>query len=686
MQLDSLELKNFRNHSDLKLEFKPGLNGLVGVNGAGKSSVLEAIQFAFVGEGYKPRDEIVKRGSVGQSLVRATFTLNDQQGTIERHVNTSKVIVKYGDKTYSKATEVKELWANLLQIDNHIFKHVIIARQKRVAELLDAESSVREKAFQKIFLVPNTEKLRSVIWDGYIKACPPPFAEEDVAGLQSRIKELEAQLTPITAKSERLNNAILSQPELEAVLGTTEHLKKCIKDAELKPQLQTQLLDADNKLQLLNDKIAALEDAISNVDFGGLQTRQKELLSNKAIAILKNQKVAEIAKLKGELVLTDEEAVLVNERVARLLAEENDWVAKWKVAESQHEQVAADLNRFQGVQGHTECPTCHQALHDIAKFVAELVERKNTISAEVTRLSREYYTTHTARTQYQKLYEQYQQDRQKITNLEADLVRFEGVDYDSTELDNITNVLSAYTTNLATLNATKLTQAQVTSNRNLTEAKINSLSTYNGTSTVLEELTMMQEVVQVNQQRKDELVDLANQVTRIQTEVGLINTRIEQSRVNHEKNIRRSTYIDKLKEVYELLHITQFPRKLIETYSSEVEAELAVQLDKFNLPYSVRIGEGFKIIVIDKEGNEIPDLSGGQEMMVGVCLRLALHSMFAQSFPMLIIDEGTTHLDDTNARLYFDFIRDLRTSNVKQLIIIDHDTTLSEAVDHIIRI
>jgi DNA repair protein SbcC/Rad50 len=457
MQLDSLELKNFRNHDDLTLEFKPGLNGLVGANGAGKSSVLEAIQFAFIGEGYKPREEIVKSGSVGQSLVRAVFTLNGQQGTIERHVNVSKIIVNYGGKTYSKATEVKELWADLLQIDSHIFKHVIIARQKKVAELLDTESSVREKAFQKIFLVPNTEKIRATIWDGYIKACPPPFAEEDVTGLQNRIKELEAQLGPISSKIERLNNAVLSQPQFEAVMGTTEYLKKCIRDAELRPHLEAQRSDANNKLQLLSDKITRLEETLSGVDLKNLQIRQKELLSNRAIAILKNQKLAEISKLKGELVITDEEALLVKDRVDKLSVEENDWTAKWKVAESQYEQISTDLNRFAGVIGHKECPTCHQALNDVAEFTAELTVRKEAIHKDITTISREYQTTSAARRQYQTLYEQYVRDRQRITNLEADLVRFKDVDFDSTELDNITNLIDTYTKNLADLNATKLT-------------------------------------------------------------------------------------------------------------------------------------------------------------------------------------------------------------------------------------
>jgi DNA repair exonuclease SbcCD ATPase subunit len=61
--------------------------------------------------------------------------------------------------------------------------------------------------------------------------------------------------------------------------------------------------------------------------------------------------------------------------------------------------------------------------------------------------------------------------------------------------------------------------------------------------------------------------------------------------------------------------------------------------------------------------------------------------MFSQAFPMLIIDEGTTHLDEENKKLYFQCINDLKTDKViQQLIIIDHSALLTDAVDHVIKL
>ncbi|HET7868271.1 MAG TPA: AAA family ATPase, partial [Burkholderiaceae bacterium] len=43
MRIDSIRLENYRCHADLTVEFGPGFNVIVGVNGSGKTSLLSAI-------------------------------------------------------------------------------------------------------------------------------------------------------------------------------------------------------------------------------------------------------------------------------------------------------------------------------------------------------------------------------------------------------------------------------------------------------------------------------------------------------------------------------------------------------------------------------------------------------------------------------------------------------------------
>lgn len=57
MYLKTLSLQNIRNYADLKIEFQPGINVLIGQNAAGKSNLLEAIFFLHFGRSLRVLDE-----------------------------------------------------------------------------------------------------------------------------------------------------------------------------------------------------------------------------------------------------------------------------------------------------------------------------------------------------------------------------------------------------------------------------------------------------------------------------------------------------------------------------------------------------------------------------------------------------------------------------------------------------
>jgi len=77
-------------------------------------------------------------------------------------------------------------------------------------------------------------------------------------------------------------------------------------------------------------------------------------------------------------------------------------------------------------------------------------------------------------------------------------------------------------------------------------------------------------------------------------------------------------------------------------------------------------------------------VSGGQAMVIGLSLRLALHDMFAQSLSLFCCDEPTQGLDTDNQALLFELVKNLKQSGIKQIIIIDHNTGLSRVVDNYI--
>jgi predicted ATP-binding protein involved in virulence len=77
MRLDRLHIKNFRCYEDATFDFQPGFNLVVGVNGSGKTSLLQAVAACF-------EDFIASTGVYSNSLSEkdARFLISDYSGRI----------------------------------------------------------------------------------------------------------------------------------------------------------------------------------------------------------------------------------------------------------------------------------------------------------------------------------------------------------------------------------------------------------------------------------------------------------------------------------------------------------------------------------------------------------------------------------------------------------------------------
>ncbi len=55
MNIKHLELKNYRNHSDLKIDFDQKITLITGLNGSGKTNIIEALHFLSTGKPFRAR-------------------------------------------------------------------------------------------------------------------------------------------------------------------------------------------------------------------------------------------------------------------------------------------------------------------------------------------------------------------------------------------------------------------------------------------------------------------------------------------------------------------------------------------------------------------------------------------------------------------------------------------------------
>lgn len=145
MLLNSLEMRNFKKYREAKLDFQDGLTGIVGMNGSGKSTIVEAVAWSLYGN----RASIIKRDFIknvragdGQDVeVKLSLNLGSQELTVVRAMRKKSLMPDarlYIDKMLvaSGSKEVDLQLGDILKISFQDFMKTFYARQKDLDNLL----------------------------------------------------------------------------------------------------------------------------------------------------------------------------------------------------------------------------------------------------------------------------------------------------------------------------------------------------------------------------------------------------------------------------------------------------------------------------------------------------------------------------------------------------------------------
>lgn len=685
MIITGLQLTNFRNHKKLNLKFKSGVTGIIGENGSGKSSIVEGILFGLTGELFTgTRKDAVKLGEDDGHVI-LTFELNKKVGTIERHLGMSKVVLIYDDDTKRKAGDVKELWDKLLQISTDIVKRVIIAEQGHITLLFSGDPSIREKVFQKIFLVPNTDRIRNVIWEKYVKTAPPLVRIDDLPELKD-LKELsEKQL----AKSRNSYNElkVLAEKDLDNYKSRLVFLNKCREDAHKKSVLQETTAEKELELVTLQEE---LKDTISRLKEGNLDTFERTRNTLVQQKNLYTQKLKLEEKLQ-EITLPFDDKTLeeyINERklLQTSIEEQQQQVVEFKVKLQTIDRVCSNYATFVA-EDQEVCETCGQRIEITEKDLEDRRKLRTEYELEYDIASKKFLKDKKREEELGKLIQGWSDVSKEIGILKKQFSQFEKITFDEQDLLDYNTIIDNYKSLVRDRHALELSINDIANSIALLKKELSAICIYDGKSTVEKEREEISTIIVNNTEAQRKAQELKTDIGVKEANLTGINNRIRASEDGLEKNKKINNYVAMLHKLYDGFHTSQFPRQLILSYADIVTDYLQEKLDSFSIPYKVRVADNFKIEMLDDQERVLPDVSGGQKMQVGLSLHIALHDLFSQSFPLMIIDEGTNALDKANRAAYFDIIKNLKEKNkLKQILIIDHDPMLSEVVDQVIEL
>src|SRR3954464_14709747 len=137
MRLNSLRLCNFRQHCDSYISFDTGLTGIIGANGSGKSTILEAIAWALYGQeaarGKKETIRSLRAGAGARVKVELDFELGGHRYRVERGLTTAELYLDGSDAPIANSLSgVTEMLRRRLGMTRDEFFNTYFTGQKEL--------------------------------------------------------------------------------------------------------------------------------------------------------------------------------------------------------------------------------------------------------------------------------------------------------------------------------------------------------------------------------------------------------------------------------------------------------------------------------------------------------------------------------------------------------------------------
>ncbi|PHI12119.1 SMC family ATPase [Fusobacterium polymorphum] len=277
MIIKKVQLENYRSHSNTTVEFTKGVNLILGKNGRGKTSILEAISTVMFNTkdrtGKETGKSYIKFGEKS-SKVDIDFTANDGR---EYNLKTEFFKTKPKKQTLKDMTgyeydgDIQEKLEELCGIKKgfeETYENIVIAKQNEFINIFKDSGTTREKTFNKIF---NTQIYKEM-YDSFLKEAIDKYKSEK-ENLDSKINYLKENMED----KEQITNFLKEEKEVEKNLQdrfkninvVSKNLENEIKDYETTEielnNLVKNIKDEENKikkyLSLLKENIIEAKQA-----------------------------------------------------------------------------------------------------------------------------------------------------------------------------------------------------------------------------------------------------------------------------------------------------------------------------------------------------------------------------------------------------------------------------------------
>jgi len=669
--ITSIELGDFLSHSETKLEFGNGVTVFVGQNGAGKSSIIDAITFALFGQHTRKSNKgLIKRGA-NQGFAKVEFSINGKQYQAVRKIdNKGGLAAKFTEKINGVFLEIaagerKQFGESMThEVEKTIgldFEKLKIASIVQQGEL-NAIIKAKPKEFKELLnAIIGIDKLD--VASEAMKTVNKVFREkirEDVGYDDTHIDILSRDLQKLKTELEE------SRPQKEQLQVKQAQLQKEISELRIKLETDTPKIEKINQLELRKRELQSYaKDAIQEI--------QREI-AEKECKIRDCEGCFEHIRLKKDLESKIEKVELAVEGTQKKIQELTGQVASLNEKQALAEKIQLKDNR---------CPVCDSKVKKL-----NLLFQEEHLKQEIIFVKEQIIATEKERTMYNQKRIEFSQKLQNARDAEATLKAHSIKDQE--DIRRIQEEIK--------LKKGNVQKIPLSINENLLE--ISQIDSH--TKMIFENITKLEQ--EIKGFNENEFLNLKKSINEKQTNLSQTDqwlgavtekiTKYEEQIKTIQNAVSKLKVVKKYVEELDTIQISIFSRdgpvatslrswalNTISAKSSDYLTLLNTKIQRISLSEKTR-----DISITCYSKNEILDLeslSGGEQVSVALALRLGMASLLgASNLNLMILDEPTTHLDAERKKSLVDVLSQLSDiTNVgkpMQFIIITHDAEIFE--------